>query len=103
MYVSSFISICTKEFLIIKSQYPATHPSSAGTIPDLPISITGDDQDLVVGDDSYNTVAGASQEPYDAMGLEDDENKDAGDDNHDYHHVIGRIADVLENIDLDAM
>jgi len=56
----------------------------------------------VVGDDSYDTVAGASQEPYNAMGLED-ENEDAGEDNHDYHHVIGRIVDVLENINLDAM
>ena len=73
-----------------------------GTLPDLPISITRDGQDLVVGDDSYDTVAGALQEPYDAMGLED-ENKDAAKDNHDYHHVIGRIVDVLENIDLDAM
>jgi len=91
-----------KGFLIIKSQYPATHPSSVGMVPDLPISITGDSQDLVVGDDSYNTVAGASQEPYNAMGLED-ENEDAGKDNHDYHHVIGRIVDVLENINLDAM
>ena len=50
-------------------------------MPNLPISIPGDGQDLVVEDDSHDMVAGAS---YDAMDLED-ENKDA-EDNHNYHH-----------------
>ena len=51
-------------------------------------------------DDSHDMVAVAGTS-YDAMDLEY-EKKD-GEDNHNYHHVIGRIANMLESMDLDAM
>jgi hypothetical protein len=46
-------------------------------------------------------VAGASPQ-FHAVDWED-ENEDADGDNHDYHHVIGRIIDALEAIDLESV
>ena len=57
---------------------------------------------LVGGISSHNGVAGALQESQDSVELED-ENEDGDKDNHDYHHIIGRIANVLESMDLESM
>ena len=51
---------------------------------------------------SHNGVAGALQESQDGVELED-KNEDGDEDNHNYHHVIGRIVNVLESMDLESM
>ncbi|KAF8343919.1 uncharacterized protein EI90DRAFT_3010774 [Cantharellus anzutake] len=65
----------------------------------------GSISDLLLNDaleESQETVADTAQELNAAVDWED-ENKDVDGDNPNYHHVIGRIVNTLENMDLEAM
>ncbi|KAF8314593.1 uncharacterized protein EI90DRAFT_3135875 [Cantharellus anzutake] len=81
-----------------------THASTPSTVPNstLPDSIPTNAQDLItLGDDFQDTVSGASQDLH-AVDWED-ENQDVDGNNDDYHHVIGRIVNTLEAMDLESV